>query len=190
MAIDFKANFQPIILQELGLPRSKVRLAQMDMPEPNVSVGSEHRSSQTWLAGQDVATTHQLGMRFDPITLRGRFHDDLLRILGQSPQDLVRAIRGIQTRGNPVRLKWGNIINRVGRIKRFVPEYVRADDIKYELTFEVDEVLEPGSYFYETPPLVAIAQTARDVINIAIAAAAIAKTTIEATQNTVNSAKR
>lgn len=162
------ANEQPVIIEELTRPNAVLVLAGKDRPEQPLQVPMRQRSRQVWNPGNDEATTHVMGVAYDPITMKGRWHDDLLRVAGQGPEDLLRQARGICLRGNQCRLSWGDSIVRIGRLKRIDPEYVRDDDIIYNITFEVDSVDEPGLFVFRPPPGAVAAANLRDKANKAL----------------------
>lgn len=184
------ANGQPVVILELDTPFVSLRLGNMDAPAPNVEVGDRHRTTQVWLPGTQEATTHKMGPQFDGITLQGRFHDDVIRLLGQSPEDLVRAARGICRRGNRCRLRWGTTIVREGTLKEFRATYVKHDDILYNLVFEVDRAIEPGSTIFRPPIRVAVAQSVRNALETALTGAAAVKTAAEVAVGAVRAVKR
>lgn len=173
------ANGQAVTIQELDTPFATLRLDNMDAPAPKVEVGESHRTTQVWLPGVQEATTHKMGPQYAGITLQGRFHDDALRLLGQSPEDLVGVARGILRRGNRCRLRWGTTIVREGTMKDFKATFVKHDDIVYSIVFEVDRAIEPGVNLFRAPPRVAVAQSVRNALDTAFAAVAAAKTATE-----------
>lgn len=168
------ANEQPVIIEELESPKALLVLAARNRPDPGVNVNMRRRSRQVWNPGSDVATTHDMGVAYDPITIKGRFRDDFLRLAGESPQDLVRQAQQICLRGQTCRLTWGDTIVRRGRLKSVEPAYVRADDIVYNFTFEVDAAEELGLYVYRPGPIAATAANIRDDGNKLINAISLA----------------
>jgi len=164
------ADGQPVIIQELAGPRATLVLGGRDRPAPNVGVGSKQRATQKYLPGSEEAVVHIMGTAEDPISLRGRFHDDFLRVFGQSPEDQVLQARGLLHRMNSCRLTWGTSIVRIGRVKAFVPTYVRDKVIDYEITFDVDLAEDQGGVFH-APPGAAAAANIRQSVNTAISIA-------------------
>lgn len=154
-----------MLIQELDNPGALLVFDGRNKVEPRVSVPMRRRTHQTWQPGNERATVHDMGVAYDSIQIKTRFHDDFFRLLGETPETLLRQLRGLCLRGNTCRLSWGDSIVRLGRVKRVDPEYVRSDDIIVRFTFEVDAAEEPGSYVYRTTPAVAAAAQLRDLGN-------------------------
>ncbi len=158
------ADNQPVVIAELSAPRASLVLDRVDIPEPPVAVPTTQRAGQTWLPGARVATAHVMGVQEGRITLRGRWHDDVARLVGDGPLVRLRQARGLLARGNACRLVWGDVIVRRGRVVRVTPRFFRDKDIGYELVFEVDEALE--DYGAVPPNRAAVAlRTLRNIVD-------------------------
>lgn len=136
------ADDQPVVIAELAAPRATLILGGIDLPEPPVEVPTTQRAGQTWLPGARVATAHVMGAQEGRITLRGRWHDDVARLVGDGPLVRLRQARGLLARGSLCRMVWGDVIVRRGRVVKVLPRFFRDKDIAYEVVFEVDESLE------------------------------------------------
>lgn len=184
------SNRQPLLIQELANPGALLVFDGKNRVEPKVAVPMRRRTRQTWQPGNDRATVHDMGVAYDPIVIRTRWHDDFFRLIGETPEILLQQARGMCLRGNQCRLSWGDSIVRLGRVKRVDPEYVRSDDIIVKITFEVDAAEEQGLYVYRTPPAVARAAQLRDLANRAIEVFSIASFTVSAAYDIATSAQR
>lgn len=173
------SNNQPLLIQELAEPAALLVFDGTNKVDPNVAVPMRRRTKQVWNPGNDKATVHDMGVAYDPITITTRFHDDVTRLLGETPEALLRQARGLCLRGNQCRLSWGDSIVRTGRVKSVTPQYVRSDDIIVEIEFEVDGAAEPGAFIFRRPPAVAkVAQIrvlADQIIDAYTAASAAAR---------------
>lgn len=170
------ADGLPVVISELAPPFRILKLDGRDRPERPVSVPTEQRATQTHYPGTGKASVQFMGTKEGTVMLRGWFQD-ALSVFDGGPQTRVDLARGIMQGGNLCRLQWGTSIYRTGRIKTFNPEYHRAQRIRYEIGFEVDEQNE----LVATSPLptTGTAATIQAALKIALQAATRA---VEATR--------
>ena len=112
------------------------------MPEQGIVVGAELRVVQTWYSGAAVPSVQILGTKEAPIPLKGLWRDDLLDITGGA-MALVQQARAIFLSQAECSLQWiGNTgetyLSRVGRVAEFEFTPLRADCVRWSLSFQVD----------------------------------------------------
>ncbi|MEY2668548.1 MAG: hypothetical protein RJA59_1186, partial [Pseudomonadota bacterium] len=112
----------PVLITELGPPFRVLILGGKDKPEAGVDVPIEQRAQKTWYPGASGASTQVLGIRHEPIVLRGWFHDPLTFADG-GPAARVALARGIVQGGSTCLLSWGSAIFRYGRLSKFNPSF-------------------------------------------------------------------
>lgn len=137
------ANGHAVVIHELEAPYDSLVLEGMDRPFQGVDAATAQIASVTRLPGSPEAVVHAMGVAEEPIVLEGRFHDNVLRIFGQSPEDQVSTVRGLVYRLHPCWMTWGTLITKLGRVSSFTPTYIRDNDIQYRITFDVDRAAEP-----------------------------------------------
>lgn len=128
----------PVIINEMAPPFRFITLTGRDRPEQPIVVGGEQRATQTYYPGSSRASVQVHGTREDPIVLRGWFSDPLTIIDGGAKTRMA-ILRGLMQGQNPCGLTWGFMIVRTGRVKRCEFSIHRANRVRYEITFEVDQ---------------------------------------------------
>ncbi|HYD02622.1 MAG TPA: hypothetical protein VEB22_15450 [Phycisphaerales bacterium] len=147
----------PVIIIELGPPGRTIVLGGKDRPEPVVR-SAEQRDVQSWYPGASSSSTQVLGVKEEPIPLRGWFRDPLSIIDGGAAVR-VALLRGIQQGQRLCRLFWGDTIVAYGRVKRTAFEYETQHRVRYEIDFAVDK----GDEAIALAPLPPLAATVADV---------------------------
>lgn len=129
------ADGQAVTISELAAPRRVVTFAGRDLPEKGLVVAGEQRSVQSHYPGTQMASVQVLGTKEDPIVLTGWFQDEIV----SDPTAQIRLLRGIMQGGSLCRLVWGDVISRVGRVKRCEFPFHEEKRVRYSVTFEVDQ---------------------------------------------------
>lgn len=152
------ANGHPVIISELAFPFRTLLLAGRDRPEQPVTRTTVQRARKSHYPGTNQASVQVMGSAEEPIVLRGWFHDPLT-LLDGGPQARIAVARGILQGGRLCRLSWGGVITCKGRITRVTPGFYKAQRLRYEIEFDVDQPNEAVAL----TPLPIVAAVAQDL---------------------------
>lgn len=147
----------PVVILELGPPGRTMIFGGQDRPEPFERV-SEQRDIQTWYTGNPSATVQVLGVKEEPIKLRGWFQDPF-SILDGGPQMRVSILRGLQQGQRLCRFQWGDTVVGYGRVKRTSFTFECMNKVRYEVDFALDK----GDEAVALAPVPPLVSTVRDI---------------------------
>lgn len=131
-----------LLIEELEGKKRTIELTGRSMPYQDVDFGIEQRMTTTWYQGNPVALQQIHGPSVMSTEMEGEWK--YLYIQGSinvsrseiiSPTDAVDLFLEIASSGVTVRVSYLNIV-RVGVLKKFVPTYVRLQDIKWRMEWE------------------------------------------------------
>ncbi len=134
----------------------KLTLAGRALPYQGLSLEGSMRMETTWYPGNAVATIQMLGAEEKPTTITGMWKDKFLRsltddvipraveptaiaLLNEQPlpdvDNLVKAVERMRLSGQLLKVTWGTI-TRIGVMSRFKQNWVRFEDVEWEMEFQ------------------------------------------------------
>jgi nucleotide-binding universal stress UspA family protein len=131
-----------------GQPPGVIQLVGRALPLQGVRFGGEQREQTTWYPGNPVASQQVIGPTEEPTEVKGEWND---RYLGDGvAYALAQMFDQIRKSGASVEVSWGGGLTgttespqlsgtpvvRVGLLKRFIAEYDRIQDIRWEATYK------------------------------------------------------
>ena len=131
-------------IEEIDGPQRRIRLLGRALPFQGVEWASSTKTKVHWYPGNPVATMQVIGPQLDPTTMHGTWSDRFLP--GQVDQegfgaghlataeDMVAAFESIRDTGARLRVQWG-VTTRFGILTRFVPSWIRPQDVNWSLEF-------------------------------------------------------
>lgn len=179
------ANGQAMVIEELAGPKVKFVLDGKNMPVKGIPIGDRVITNKVTNPGNSEATIHVMGVEYDDVVLRGRFHDPADLVIGGARRR-VELLRGLEHRMNPVRVTWGDNIVRLGIIKSAVLTEHMHDDIDYEITIEVAKAEETGTALDNVVAMTATQQRMEQGLRLAINGAALVLGAYGAATGTIN----
>lgn len=132
------ADGQPVIIRELEGARRTVELAASDLPEQGVTTGVSQRVQRTYYPGSRRPSTQVMGLEHKDIALQGWFKDHWTGTLGGALAQHV-AMKQLCAGQAYCELTWGSTLVVRGRVLSYDGTFIRDGDIRYSLTFQVDE---------------------------------------------------
>lgn len=136
------SNGKPVVLVELSPPYRKLSLGGRERPERPLQRVHTQRSKQTYYPGSKRASVQVLGSHDEPIVLRGWFNNPSNAIDGGARvRELT--LRALAKSGSLISLTWGTHIVVNGRVQQVKTDWRKANQCRYEFTFEVDQNNEP-----------------------------------------------
>lgn len=149
-----RADGLPVVLEEVdpaeligfstgtqSFSLARIELGERDRPEPPV-VGGKQRVTRTVYPGTNRVSVQFHGVDENQIRLRGWFNDPLNP---GDPVERMGVVTAMRERGNVIRLTWGDVISKLGRIEEATFTVHQRARIQYDITFAVDAALELSS---------------------------------------------
>lgn len=123
-------------LEDHYAPHGRPQKGEIFALEPRV------REDEVYYAGNDVPTTHEFGMRYEPLQLHGTFTD---RYGGKGFAEAKHAeVRDFFDERQPVSMIWGNLLNARGKILVYKAAVEAGSEIPWEMTIRIDQDLTLG----------------------------------------------
>lgn len=124
----------PVTIEQLAGSRLRLDLDAADLPDQDVEAPIEQRVKRWYLPGSVEPTTHVMGPSFRSLTLRGEFSDAATYTEGHALAQASILSRMV-AEGVPVRLTWGDTLDREGLLDSGGPVYARSTLIGWRLVF-------------------------------------------------------
>lgn len=113
-------------------------LSDSALPEQrSMSLSTKLRRKSTYYPGNSVPSTQIMGTQEEPITLKGKWRDDLLGAI-DGAQDLAAKARALVAGQRRCRLEWDNVV-RYGYVDAFDAVVIRRNSLEWTLTFFADQ---------------------------------------------------
>lgn len=158
------SSFSITTLDDNGAPtQPTLVLAQRALPYPGFELEGSMRAEFTWYPGNAVATVQMLGAQEKASVIKGMWKDRFIKSITDfnfavSPTgialfndqqvfdtlDLVSKVEQIRLSGRLLEVKWDSIV-RHGILTRFRQNWLRIEDLEWEMEFQWTSRGEPQS---------------------------------------------
>ncbi len=144
------ADGDPLVITETTGDLREVRLGGSATPEQGVEESAELKTRKQSYPGTESASTQVLGSVEGDIPLSGWLKDVWLGI-GRA-EIIKNQIKAIQKGQRLCSLQWGSTLDVLGFVTRARFVHFRDSDIRYDLTFEVQETAQAEILAITAPP--------------------------------------
>jgi hypothetical protein len=127
-----------VVLTELGGRRRTVTFSGSTAPNQGAEITDQRVTKRTLYPGSRRASTQDLGLDPQPLSLEGRLSDRLLGAAGDASA-LVGTLRSIMRAGEAVEIAWGSEVCRRGTFKTFTAKPMGQGVFEYSMEIEPDE---------------------------------------------------